>query len=69
MDDKRKKRKCLACSKEFMSGGPGNRICKRCKDYQDSTNTRLPRQAKSGFSIQVMENMPDPGDYQRGEGR
>ena len=28
----RKARKCLSCSREFASSGPGNRICLPCKD-------------------------------------
>jgi hypothetical protein len=27
----RKYRKCLSCSTSFMSAGPGNRICTRCR--------------------------------------
>jgi ribosomal protein S27AE len=30
--DARKNRKCLSCSNSFMSDGPGNRICGRCKE-------------------------------------
>jgi len=26
------KRKCLHCGENFQSDGPGNRICKRCKE-------------------------------------
>lgn len=25
-------RECLSCHKQFKSSGPGNRICKKCKD-------------------------------------
>jgi hypothetical protein len=27
----RKTRKCLHCSNDFLSAGPGNRICRPCK--------------------------------------
>jgi hypothetical protein len=27
----RKSRRCLSCSTSFMSSGPGNRICTRCR--------------------------------------
>jgi hypothetical protein len=27
-----KERKCLSCSRQFRSHGPGNRICSPCKD-------------------------------------
>jgi hypothetical protein len=30
-NDNIKQRKCLLCSKMFMSFGPGNRICALCK--------------------------------------
>ena len=33
-----KKRTCLKCNKLFDSTGPGNRICKRCRQIND----RLP---------------------------
>ena len=26
-----KERKCMSCSKTFVSEGPGNRLCSRCK--------------------------------------
>jgi len=29
-EDDKKKRTCLKCQKEFMSIGPGNRICAKC---------------------------------------
>ena len=30
----RKNRKCLVCTKQFMSSGSGNRICSRCRDRE-----------------------------------
>lgn len=32
-----KPRKCLSCSTEFKSTGPGNRICTRCKGLDHFT--------------------------------
>jgi hypothetical protein len=29
-----KSRKCLSCSSDFQSSGPGNRICPRCKSSE-----------------------------------
>ena len=34
-----KKRTCLKCSRLFDSEGPGNRICRRCRQIND----RLPK--------------------------
>ena len=33
--DTRKSRTCLACTKSFLSDGPGNRICDPCKRVQN----------------------------------
>tara|TARA_Y100000310_G_scaffold343675_1_gene452413 strand:- start:2286 stop:2669 length:384 start_codon:yes stop_codon:yes gene_type:complete len=33
--ENKKQRKCLKCLKMFDSGGPGNRICKRCADTKE----------------------------------
>lgn len=27
----RKERRCLSCERDFLSTGPGNRICDRCR--------------------------------------
>jgi hypothetical protein len=32
IEAQRKSRKCLSCSDQFLSIGPGNRICLPCKD-------------------------------------
>jgi hypothetical protein len=39
--NKRQKRSCLFCRKPFMSEGPGNRICKRCKPAVDAAASGL----------------------------
>jgi hypothetical protein len=31
-------RKCLSCSRTFLSAGPGNRICLQCKDLDGWTS-------------------------------
>lgn len=33
-----KTRRCLACSDDFASTGPGNRICGRCKSLEAWTS-------------------------------
>lgn len=38
LDMEMKKRTCLKCNRLFDSEGPGNRICKRCRQL----NARLP---------------------------
>lgn len=30
-----KPRRCLCCGAEFMSAGPGNRLCSRCRSKDD----------------------------------
>lgn len=32
-----KERRCLRCDRPFVSTGPGNRICGRCKDRDSQT--------------------------------
>lgn len=32
-----KHRRCLSCSKDFKSTGPGNRVCGRCKSTETFT--------------------------------
>lgn len=34
-----KRRRCLKCTRDFPSTGPGNRLCEDCNEE----NTRLPR--------------------------
>lgn len=41
----KKQRKCLSCSTDFKSAGPGNRICSRCKNHEVFTSS------PSSFSI------------------
>lgn len=41
----RKQRRCLHCSRDFASAGPGNRICTRCKGSEVFTSS------PSSFSI------------------
>jgi len=33
----KKGRRCLSCSRSFASTGPGNRICRKCKDLDGWT--------------------------------
>lgn len=35
----KKQRKCLSCNKGFVSAGPGNRICTRCKGTETFTSS------------------------------
>ena len=46
-------RTCLSCSKEFMSGGPQNRICGHCNELNESSRTppRMTKGAPSGKAI------------------
>jgi hypothetical protein len=30
----RKSRRCLSCSTDFLSHGPGNRVCPRCRSSE-----------------------------------
>jgi predicted RNA-binding Zn-ribbon protein involved in translation (DUF1610 family) len=34
IEAQRKTRRCLSCSDDFASTGPGNRICPGCKDHE-----------------------------------
>jgi hypothetical protein len=31
-DQQQRERRCLSCGGQFASTGPGNRICRKCKD-------------------------------------
>ena len=42
-----KERRCLSCSSDFLSAGPGNRICMRCKDL-DAWNSPAASYAVAG---------------------
>jgi hypothetical protein len=43
-----KKRTCLKCNRPFDSEGPGNRICRRCRQIND----RMPRLTEAQMQMQ-----------------
>ena len=43
-----KKRTCLKCNRLFDSEGPGNRICRRCRQIND----RLPKFTEEQLQMQ-----------------
>lgn len=60
-----KPRRCLKCLKDFLSEGPGNRICKRCfqkhrRLYQTASESEL--QAQRGRKCHNGDPMELEGD-------
>lgn len=41
-----KQRKCLRCGNDFLSSGPGNRICQKCNDYNGRRMGREPQKER-----------------------
>ncbi len=45
-DHNPQRRTCLRCEKEFWSGGPGNRVCGRCKGREKDHGRLSKRQTE-----------------------
>jgi hypothetical protein len=59
-------RRCLKCSKDFLSQGAGNRICKRCHQKNAALGPISETQLAAQRGVKRMHGIPleDPNSYE-----